>query len=225
MRNEHKRRSARLFELLTLLLLAGAASAFTSGVCQNRTPGELTAAASGSQQQPAHPLHKLGLMATREVTDIAVPNLKLTDQDGRRVKLYDLMKDKLVVLNFFYTTCQGVCPTTGLWLSKLQESLGERLGKDVVIISISIDPTVDTPGRIKQWGGRWKRQPGWTLLTSKDKAVDRLSNEFLAGELKGMHSPTVFVGDGRRNPVGWINVDILDESRILLNYFDQMKGR
>ncbi len=219
MRNELKRRSARLSELLTLLLLAGAASAFASGGSQQQSDDP------SPRARPAHPLHKLELMAAREVTDIAVPNLKMTDQDGRRVKLYDLMKDKLVVLNFFYTTCQGPCPTTGLWLSKLQESLGERLGKDVVIISISLDPTVDTPARIKQWAGRWKRKPGWTLLTSTDKAVDRLSAEFLDGELKGMHSPTVFVGDGGRNPIGWINVDILDESRVLLNYFDQMKGR
>lgn len=140
------------------------------------------------------------------------------------MKLYDLMKDKMVVLNFFYTTCHGPCPTTGLWLSKLQDKLGERLGKDVVIISISLDPKMDTPAKIKQWGARWKRKPGWTLLTSKDPAVDKLTTEFLNGELRGMHSPTAYVGDGARNPIGWINVDILDESRILLYYFGEMNG-
>jgi len=162
----------------------------------------------------------------REVTIIAVPDLELTDQDGRQVKLYDgLMKGKLVVLNFFYTTCVGPCPTTGLWLSKLQEKLGERQSKDVIIVSISIDPQVDTPEKIKQWAAHWKRKQGWTLLTSKSEAVSKLSRQFLSGELKGMHSPVVFVGDARVNPIGWINVDILDESRLLLGYFEQMKSQ
>ncbi|HVQ36448.1 MAG TPA: SCO family protein, partial [Pyrinomonadaceae bacterium] len=175
---------------------------------------------------PSHPLYTLKQMAMREVTTIAVPNLQMTDQDGRRVKLYeDLMKDKLVVLSFFYTTCVGPCPTTGRWLSRLQEKLGERPSKDVIIVSISIDPKVDTPEKITQWAARWKRRPGWTLLTSNDAAAGKLTSEFLAGQLKGMHSPAVFVGDGRRNPIGWINVDVLDESRLLLHYFDQMKGR
>jgi hypothetical protein len=174
--------------------------------------------------KPAHPLHTLRLMAMREPTTIAVPDLELINQDGRKVKLYGLMKDKMVVLNFFYTTCQAICPTTGLWLSKLQETLGDRLGKDVVIVSISLDPEVDTPAKIKRWGSLWKRKPGWTLLTSKNKAVDQLSQEFLAGELRGMHSPNVFVGDGVRNPIGWINVDILDESQILLYYFGKKKA-
>lgn len=177
-----------------------------------------------TRHAPAHPLHRLELMARREVVSITVPDLAMTDQGGRKVRLYsDIMSGKLVILNFFYTTCKGVCPTTGVWLSKLQDQIGERLGKDVAIVSISLDPEVDTPERIGQWAARWRRRPGWTLLTSKDEAARKLADAFLAGGLGGGHSPVVFVGDGRLNPVGWIGVDVLDESLTLPLFFDLTK--
>lgn len=174
----------------------------------------------------ANPLRQSRLFATSDVTPITIPDITLTDQDNRKVSLYnDLMKDKLVVLNFFYTTCTGICPTTGLWLSNLQDKLGTRLGKDVILISISLDPEVDTPEKIKTWSARWKRKPGWSLLTSKEKEVQELTKRFLVLESAGMHSPVVFIGDGARNDIGWVRVDILDESRALLSFFEDAKGK
>jgi protein SCO1 len=179
-----------------------------------------------SHAAPAHPLHRHELLEKREVTTVEIPDLALTDQDGRRVRLYDdVMKDRLVVLNFFYTTCEGVCATAGFWLSNLQAKLGGRLGREVVLVSISIDPAVDTPDRINRWAAQWKRRPGWTLLTSEGAEARALVRRFLPEELKSMHSPVVFVGDGARRRIGWIGVDIVDESRALLDYFDKMKAR
>jgi protein SCO1/2 len=174
----------------------------------------------------ANPLQQSRLFATSDVTPITIPDITLTDQDNRKVSLYtDLMKDKLVVLNFFYTTCTGICPTTGLWLSNLQNKLGPRLGKDVILISISLDPDVDTPDKIKAWSMRWKRKPGWSLLTSPTKEVQELTKQFLVLESAGMHSPTVFIGDGTRNDIGWVSVDILDQSRALMSFFENATGK
>lgn len=165
-----------------------------------------------------HPLRRQGRVE-RVVTGITIPDITMKDQDDREVLLYtDMMKGKLVVLNFFYTTCEGVCPTAGRWLSKLQDRLGGRLGKDVNIISVTIDPETDTPDKLNRWGRYWKRRAGWTLLTSRGQELDELLKKFNPYPSKGVHSPTIFVGDGTQNPVEWVALDVLDEGDFLLNY-------
>ena len=154
-----------------------------------------------------------------EPNGIAIPNLTVTDQGGREVRLFtDLIKDRLVVLNFFYTTCEGTCPTSGHWLSQLHDKLGARLGKEVIILSVTIDPERDTPERLRKWGEFWKRRQGWTLLTSRGKDLRELMKKFEPYPAAGTHSATVFVGDGTRNPVNWVALDILEEGNLLLNY-------
>ena len=159
-----------------------------------------------------------------EPTSIAIPDLILMDQGGREVKLFtDLIKDRLVVLNFFYTTCEGTCPISGHWLSKLQDKLGVRLGKEVVILSVTIDPERDTPERLRSWGEYWKRKPGWTLLTSRGNDLRELIKKFEPYPEPGTHSATVFVGDGTQNPVNWVALDILEEGNLLLNYLQDKR--
>jgi hypothetical protein len=55
-----------------------------------------------------------------------------------------MLKGEAVVINAFFTTCSSVCPPMSRNLEKVQEALGDRLGKDVFIASISVDPTTDT---------------------------------------------------------------------------------
>jgi protein SCO1 len=167
-----------------------------------------------AQTPPAAPLPGVD-----EPTAIAIPDITLTDQDNRKVTLYkDLMKGKLVLLSFFYTTCQGICPTSAYWMAKLQDRLGERLGKDVILLSITMDPETDTPEKLNRWGKDWKRKPGWTLLTSKGNELRELMKEFKPYPSTGMHSATVYVGDGTQNPVRWVALDILSEGDFVLNY-------
>ncbi len=209
--------------LVAFICMTARAQTTGSGASTQSSSSQTTDAL-GHGSAPAHPLRQSRLFATGEVTSITIPDITLTDQDNRKVNLYkDLMKDKLVVLNFFYTTCTGICPTAGLWLSNLQDKLGSRLGKDVVLISISLDPDVDTPEKIKKWSLRWKRKPGWSLLTSKAAETRELVKRFLVLESTGMHSPIVFIGDGAQDAIGWVRVDILDEGRSLLSYFEQFR--
>lgn len=161
------------------------------------------------------------LPGLEEPNAIAIPDITLTDQDNRKVTLYkDLMKGKLVLLSFFYTTCQGTCPTSAYWMAKLQNRLGERLGKDVALLSITMDPETDTPEKLNRWGKDWKRKPGWTLLTSKGNELRELMKEFKPYPSTGIHSATVYVGDGTQNPVRWVALDILSEGDFVLNYLD-----
>lgn len=124
-----------------------------------------------------------------------IPDLVLLNQDGQRVNFYsDLIKGKVVVINFFFTSCQFVCPMQGEAFSKLQCAFGTRLGKDVFLISITSDPLTDTPERLKAWGARFGAKPGWTLLTGDEKTIHNLLT-LLTGSIpgRGEHTPIVLI--------------------------------
>lgn len=125
------------------------------------------------------------------------PNHALVTQDGRRLRFYeDLVKGKVVLINFMFTTCAGVCPPMTANLAKVQERLGERLGRDVVIISISVDPTTDTPARLRQYAERFKARPGWHFLTGEKRNVDWVLYK-LGGYVEDptRHSGTLIIGN------------------------------
>ena len=97
----------------------------------------------------------------------------LLDQDGREVRFYsDLIHGKIVVMDFIYTRCVGPCPILSSTFAKLQERLGGRLGKDVFLLSFSVDPDYDTPERLKEYAGRFRARPGWTFLTGSRANVE-----------------------------------------------------
>lgn len=99
-------------------------------------------------------------------------NLKLVDQDGKRVDLYaDLMKDKVVIINTFFASCTGSCPVMAKTFQHVQEQLGDRVGRDVWLISITVDPATDTPAALKKYAEQWKARPGWRFLTGSQEEV------------------------------------------------------
>ena len=123
----------------------------------------------------------------------------LIDQDGKTVRFRtDVVGDRIVVVDTFFTTCGLICPILGAIMMDLQEQLGNRLGRDVALISISVDPVTDIPARLKQYSAQWEARPGWLFLTGGKSNVDQV--------LKGLglytpnfadHPSTFLVGDGR----------------------------
>ena len=100
-------------------------------------------------------------------------DVELINQDGEKVRFYsDVLKNKVVVINTFFTTCTSICPPLNRNFQKIQDALGDRLGKDVFLVSISVDPTTDTPTRLKEYGRRFHARPGWMFLTGKKENVD-----------------------------------------------------
>ncbi|HVG29430.1 MAG TPA: SCO family protein [Pyrinomonadaceae bacterium] len=147
------------------------------------------AAATASAQTPAsparpapaadpHAAHKAGdaKAAAQGETPAAqkyFTDVELVDQDGKPRRLYsDLLKGKTVVVNAFFTTCTSVCPPMTRNLEKVQAALGERFGRDVFFVSISVDPEVDTPARLKDYAQKFHAKPGWTFVTGKKENVD-----------------------------------------------------
>jgi protein SCO1/2 len=97
----------------------------------------------------------------------------LINQDGQKMRFYtDLLKGKTVIIDSFFATCQGSCLPMNRNLEKVQEALGDRLGKDAVILSISVDPTVDTPTSLKAYAKKLNARPGWYFLTGDKENVD-----------------------------------------------------
>ncbi|VVP23145.1 hypothetical protein PS843_03892 [Pseudomonas fluorescens] len=86
----------------------------------------------------------------------------------------DLIKDKVVAINFIYTSCTGSCPLETARLSQVQRILGERVGRDVFFYSITIDPETDTPEVLKQYASKFKADPSWLFLTGQKADITLL---------------------------------------------------
>ena len=104
-------------------------------------------------------------------------NVALTTHEGREVRFYDdLIKGKTVLLNFFYTVCtaEAICPLGTANLVEVQKLLGPRVGKDIFMYSITLDPKNDTPGVLKSYAKAVGVKPGWEFLTGEKDAIERL---------------------------------------------------
>ncbi len=129
---------------------------------------------------------------------VTVPDVKLVDQDGKPVNFYtDLVKGRVVAMNFIFTSCGTVCPPMGANFAKLQKILAARRGgPEVRLISVSVDPGTDTPERLKAWAAKFGAAPGWTLVTGKPEEVTRLLKSLgLYNADPASHAPVVLVGD------------------------------
>ena len=72
------------------------------------------------------------------------PNLVLTSHEGRKLKFYDdLIKDKLVIFNMFYAKCEGICSPITRNLVRVQQLVGNRVGKDIFMYSFTLKPIED----------------------------------------------------------------------------------
>ena len=103
------------------------------------------------------------------------PNIVLVNQDGKPMRFFDdLIKGKVVAINFIYTGCSAACSMETARLRHVQELLGDRVGKDIFFVSISIDPENDTPEALKAYAEKFDVAPGWTFLTGNAREILRL---------------------------------------------------
>ena len=103
------------------------------------------------------------------------PNLVLTTQEGKQVRFYDdLVKDKIVVFNMFYAKCEGICSPVTRNLVRVQNLLGDRVGKDIFIYSFSLKPKEDTVPALKHYAEMHKVKPGWLFLTGSADDMELL---------------------------------------------------
>ena len=128
---------------------------------------------------------------------VEIPDANVFDQDGRRLRFYtDLVKGKTVAINFIFTTCTTICPPLAATFRKVQQQLGERVGRDVSLISVSVDPTTDVPERLSAFLAKFNRTEGWTFVSGTKPEIDRLLRALGAYTPdKNDHTPMVLIGN------------------------------
>jgi protein SCO1/2 len=138
--------------------------------------GALVASVAAASAQPPAP----ELQAPKEVLPAErmrryFPNVPLQTHDGRSVRFYDdLVKGRKVIVNFTFTSCAGTCPRTSANLARVQDMLGDRIGRDIFIVSLTVDPEHDTPAVLKEYAHTFNARPGWTFATGRIEDIDAI---------------------------------------------------
>jgi len=103
-------------------------------------------------------------------------NLEVISQDGDRMRFYDdVLRGKVVVLNFIFTNCQGACPMMTRNLTLVRDMLGDAVGNDIHFVSISLDPVRDTPAAMKAFAQTHDAdQQGWLFLTGQPQNLEHI---------------------------------------------------
>lgn len=190
----------KFFRLVTLAIFALACVALN--VAAQTTGTQQQPSAPPKAQQPAAPpaagsdstAAQMRAAAQKYFTDV-----ELINQNGERMRFYsDVLKDRVVVINAFFATCQGSCLPMNRNLEKVQAAFKERMGKDLYIVSISVDPTVDTPALLKEYAKTLNAAPGRLFLTGEKANVDlalRKLGQYV--EQREQHTNIFIIGNER----------------------------
>jgi protein SCO1/2 len=124
-------------------------------------------------------------------------DVELINQNGEKMRFYsDLLKGRTVVIIPFFATCTAVCPPMNATMRRIQQELGERVGKQIYLISISVDPATDTPERLKEYAKKFSAGAGWYFLTGKLENVNLALyklGQYVAD--KNQHSAIMIIGN------------------------------
>ncbi|MFM7334104.1 MAG: SCO family protein [Tabrizicola sp.] len=126
-------------------------------------------------------------------------NLTLITSEGKAVKFFDdVLKDRIVAVNFFYTSCTDLCSLSTARMAQIYEWLGERMGRDVFFVSITLDPETDTPERLARFSAGFDIDKGWTFLTGSRENIDIIRSKL--GERAralNLHRTDFVIGNAR----------------------------
>jgi protein SCO1/2 len=108
------------------------------------------------------------------------PDVTVVNQDGKTLRFYDdLIKGRIVVVSFVYTSCSDLCPIITARLAQVKDKLGEAVGRDIFFISISVDPEHDTPEMLKPFADAFEAgAPGWQFLTGRPQDINAINAKF-----------------------------------------------
>jgi cytochrome oxidase Cu insertion factor (SCO1/SenC/PrrC family) len=125
-------------------------------------------------------------------------DLPLLDRDGHPVRFYsDVLKDRVVLINFIFTDCRDACPLLTYKMKQVRDALGPRFGESVYFVSISIDPENDSPADLTEFASKQQVDvPGWFFLTGDKADVDHIVKKL--GQYNGniqAHSTVLLAGN------------------------------
>jgi protein SCO1/2 len=123
---------------------------------------------------------KLPIFGERLSNGDVVPDFELVDPSGHPVRLSDFY-GRLVLVNFIYTRCPlpEVCPRLASSFALMQRRFREQLERELILLSITLDPKYDTPEVLEKYGRAWKANPsGWYFLTGSERDIGRVADRF-----------------------------------------------
>ncbi|WP_281315627.1 SCO family protein [Polyangium sp. y55x31] len=132
------------------------------------------------------------------IAEVVVPDVELVDQDGQTVRFRDALGTGAFAVQFVFTTCTTICSPMTAVFARVARDLGDSLGPDVRLLSITLDPAIDGPEALKRYADKFGRREGWTFLTGRPDRLSRVIRA-LGGEarVKEEHRPLTVLGDGR----------------------------
>jgi len=99
-------------------------------------------------------------------------DLPVIAQDGKERRFFsDILEDKVVLIYLFFTSCENTCPVINQTLANVQNMLGDRLGSEIILISITTDPTRDTVAVVKEYSDYFGPRAGWLFLTGETQNI------------------------------------------------------
>ena len=150
-------------------------------------------------QSPGAPRQFKAISSRDRIAQKYFPNVVLTTHEGKKVRFYDdLVKNKIVIFNFMYARCEGVCMPITKNLVKVQRLLGDRVGRDIHMYSLTLKPEEDTPKKLAHYIHMHKIGPGWKFLTGKPEDLELLRRKL------GYVDPDPEVDKVKSNHIGMI---------------------
>ncbi len=152
---------------------------------------------------------------------VSVPDVQVVTQTGERLRFNsELLKGRVAIVTGFFTSCTSMCPITQESLAHVAKLLGPRLGKDVIIISLSTDPEHDTPARLKAWAEKFHIASGWTLASGSKSDVQTLLKSLnLYVDIPQRHQSLLMVGG---ESSGWVRVSSWTPAEKLVKLVDSV---
>jgi cytochrome oxidase Cu insertion factor (SCO1/SenC/PrrC family) len=136
------------------------------------------------------------IIDTTATASLRIPDVPVSDQNGNELNFYsDLVKGKTVAINFIFTTCTTICPPLTATFRRVQQDLKTN-AVQAQLISVSVDPTTDTPERLKAYAEKFKAETGWTFVTGSKDEIDSLLQALgVAVANKNDHTPMILIGN------------------------------
>jgi protein SCO1 len=104
-------------------------------------------------------------------------DLKVLTHEGEELRFYsDLLREKIVAINFFYIHCPSPQPSLETFF-KLQKMLQSRLGTEILLLTLTVDPTRDTPVAIRDYAKKFNPQKGWHFLTGDADNMEKINQK------------------------------------------------
>jgi protein SCO1/2 len=120
----------------------------------------------------------LPIPAEKLALGMPLPDFQLINQSSQQVRLSDF-SGRIIAVNFIYTRCPlpEVCPRLSANFAHLQKRFRERMERDLVLLSITLDSQHDTPAVLADYAKRWGAGDGWHFLTGDSAGIQRLASQ------------------------------------------------